>query len=161
MLDFEIKVISTQDKEYAEQCYEIAKENDVSNGGNIDEADLLRKMAKYIVCAVKDDEVLGYVGMGQNFVRNVNSFIVQFAVKKEYRRQGIGSALIDYVKHHSKETRTLIIKPQKKQAESDVFFEKMGFNRFIKFGIIYYRFYTKYIENNQYLKYTEEENELQ
>lgn len=100
MCELDIKVIRNDDRKYVLQCLEIFRENHVNNGGMLKNM-LAVLMSDYIVCALKDDKVVGYLVLVEDHVKENDVFFEQLAVKKSEQHKGIGTTLVEYVKNHS------------------------------------------------------------
>lgn len=160
MDDYHIMVVSPSDEFYINQCIEIARENHAMYGGFIPHLYAVKKSCDYIICAVKGEEVLGYVGV--NFNRLLNEYIVsQAAVKKIESGKGIGTKLMKYLIHHSSEVRKIISFVEKSNTPSNRMHLKAGFKCIDEGYDYYYVINTYQVKDNQKLKYYyfEAENE--
>lgn len=158
MKDLEIKVVSSRENYYIGQCLQIATENHISNGGTLMYYDLVRH-AKYIVCAMKDGQVLGFAGMVEGFAVDNDFYVLQIAVRKDYSRKGVGSEILDYIVHHSKGYSVVTSNVKKTNEASNKLHLKAGFEQLDQFESYFYRLPTENIKNNQIMEYTEDENE--
>ena len=124
----QMKLIVTQggNREYADQCIAIAEQHHVTNGGTLQFTQIV-KYAHYLVCALDDDKVVGYVGLVENGIIDSDLYICQIAVDKEYAHQGIGTQLLDYVLHHSKKYKLVTSSVLAYNEYSQKLHEKLGF----------------------------------
>lgn len=87
----------------------------------------LRNSNSIYIIAKKDNEILGFAGIWDD---TYNMHITNIAVKKTYRRQGIGKKLlcrlIQITKEKNKETITLEVNEQNKIAQE--LYKSSGFN---------------------------------
>jgi len=158
MKEYQIKVVNSFDKEYVNQCIEIAKQHEKALGHY--EGVLI---SNYIICADKSGKVLGFIGMIDDKCMSGDFYISQVAVDKEEMGKGIASELLKYVKHHSKGyTRiTSDIKLDNKRSISlheKAGFEKIGYCQSLR--SFRYSIAVDKIDNNEYIQYTEAESEL-
>ena len=123
-----LKLIVTQgaNKEYADQCIAIAEQHHVTNGGTLQFTQIV-KYAHYLVCALDEDKVVGYVGLVENGIVDGDLYIYQIAVDKEYAHQGIGTQLLDYALHHSKKYKLITSHVLAYNEYSKQLHEKLGF----------------------------------
>lgn len=155
MSNYEIKVVENNRIFYIHQCLAIAQENLVENGGTLRFPSLVRS-CKYVVCALKDDEVLGYVGLVENFATDDDLYVMQIAVKKSEAGKGIGSQLLEYVKQHSKGYRFISSHVDKSNAISNKLHIKEGFEIIDTGSRNLYIFPTNRIAERDTLSYTDE-----
>ena len=88
--------------------------------------ELVNEYARYFVAEDEDEKVVGYIGMhliiDEGYITNV-------AVSPEYRRVGIGSALIRKVKKTAKreELKVLTLEVRRSNEGAQKLYEKYGF----------------------------------
>lgn len=155
MKNFEIIVVSTDDREYIHQCIEIAKENNVVKGGTLHHFDLV-ELSKYVVCVVDGEKVLGYAGAMENVSLPNSLHINTLAVSKELFRKGIGSAILNYIIHHSLGYDAVTSNARYYNTGSIKLHQKMGFKQEEGKNENYnYTILTKDVTENQILCYSE------
>lgn len=153
MDDFQIIVVCPADEFYINQCIEIARENHSMYGGFIPYLYAVKKSCDYIICAIKNEKVLGYVGV--NFNRVLKEYIIpQVAVKKIEAGKGIGTKLMNYLKNHSLEAKKILSFVEKSNEPSNKMHLKVGFKKVEEYYDYYYELNTSEVKNNQYLKYS-------
>jgi len=151
MLDYEIKVVKPTDEFYKKQYEKIAEENNLKT---------LSHMAEFYVCAVKNDEVLGYALLKSCAYGYNDISICEICEKKEYLNKKIRESVIEYVLKHSK-SYDVVIRPttlQKKQ--NDSYLLDLGFIKKNRFGVISYQYATKFIKERQLLEFSEDDREM-
>jgi len=158
MNDFEIKVVKTTNLEIMQQCIDIVCENLVVNGGTLKFPTIIYR-CQYIICAVKDDKVLGFAGMVKNFAKANDFYIMQIAVHKPEMGKGIGSALMEYLIHHSRGFDYITSNAEENNVASNNLHLKMGFEQFKSNSGYFYILPTEKIRDNAYIHFTEEEKE--
>lgn len=160
-MDFKIKVVSGKDEFYIKQCLEIAKENHVKNGGTLN-YEAIVQYSKYVICAVQGKQVLGYVGMVKDFLLKDDFYVYQIAVAKAYAGNGIGSALMNYVKHHSKGFPVITSNVMKNNESSNKMHLKAGFTQLDTSSDEYtYILKTDNIAENEYISFSEDDKILE
>lgn len=161
MHDFEIKVVHNNNKNIVGECLGIAKQNHLINGGTLRFMSIVQN-SDYIICAVKDEKVLGYIGMVKDFIFKGDFYIYQLAIKKDEMQKGIATSLMNYVKSHSKGYVAITSNVRKDNIPSFRLHEKLGF---VPYDTSREQFTfvlpTEHIVNNDKIKYTDEENELE
>ncbi|HYK77086.1 MAG TPA: GNAT family N-acetyltransferase [Daejeonella sp.] len=80
----------------------------------------------FFVGAFAQDELVGYAVLAQ-----VNGRIKQFGVKKDKRRQGIGTALFSYLSGLNTDGELSFINYQESDTTPEEFFQKLNMQRFI------------------------------
>ena len=154
MTTFDIKVITPKDKFYIDQCLEIAKDNHVDNGGKLSYYMAVKDGCDYIICAIKGEKVLGYLGVNKNLRQEF--VVVQIAVGKDEREKGVGTALLQYLKHHSKSVKQIISFADKDNIPSINMHKKSGFKQIDEEYDYYFELKTEKIKDNQTLEFTDE-----
>lgn len=143
--------------DYVIQCLEIARQNHVDNGGTLRYATIVQN-SKYLICAVKDNKVLGYAGMVEDFVIENDFYIYQIAIDKNYAGKGIGTNLMEFIKTHSKGYSYITSSVRKNNKISNKLHKKSGFEKFdINEDEYVYFLPTQYIKNNNKIKFIENE----
>ena len=155
-MNYQIKVVSPKKEIFLRQCLQIAKENHVSRGGKIAYADAPKNACEYLICACHGDVVIGYLGVNLNIRREI--IIVQSAVREEFRGQGIGSCLMNYLKHHSLDGNVIISFVDKDNFASRKIHLKNGFQEIEEDYDFAYFLNTSEVENNKILEYDEEQD---
>ena len=154
MLDYKIEVFRPNNKFYIDQCLKIAYSYHVDNGGFLGYRNAVKDACDYVICAVHGEEVLGYLGV--NFNQRKELVIVQTAVKEEYKRQGIATELLLYLKHHSLGFEKIVSFVDKQNQPSIKMHLHMDF-RYQNCGPdIFFEMPTKFIEGNEILQETTE-----
>jgi len=83
---------------------------------------LNRKSNHFICCVAKHkDEIIGY-----GFIQKSNGDIPQFAVKKEFRKKGIGSLILKKLSDYSYVNEFRVINSINKDEETNEFLKKIG-----------------------------------
>ena len=157
-MDYQIKVISPSNMQYLHQCLEIAEENLEENGGTLMFPSIICH-CQYIICAVKEDNVIGYIGLVKNFAIKNDLYVMQIAVRKNEMGKGVGTSLMKYLLQHSKGNKYITSNVKANNTRSNKLHSKMGFERFDSYSGYLYLKETDKIANNEYLFYTEEEKE--
>lgn len=157
MQDLEFKVVKNDNREYVLQCLEIFRENHVNNGGMLKNT-LAVLMSDYIVCALKEGEVVGYLVLVEDNYKDNDIFFEQLAVKKSFQHQGIGTALVEYVKKHSLNYSYITSNVRGDNDASNNLHLKMGFEQSRRGNYDYtYILPTEQISNRLPLELTEED----
>lgn len=154
MEDIEIKVIKIWDKKYFDGCLQIARSyaKELSHYEGI-------LMSHYVVCAIKEEKVLGYISLVDDNKFSGDLYMLQVAVDKEERGKGIANVLLDYVLHHSKGFTRVACDIKWNNEKSIKVHEKAGFTRKgnCESGRSYrYVVMTENIKDNDYIEYTDE-----
>lgn len=149
-------IVADKHSKYINQCLKIAKQNHESNGGTLKFVDIVA-YCKYIVCATKNNEVLGYVALVDSVSEDKTLYIAQLAVKNSKKRKGIGSALMKYIINHSKDYQTIKSNVQPNNIASKNLHIKLGFEQDYNNSFV---FQTEDIKNNKCLQYTEKDLEM-
>lgn len=156
MEEIEIKVVANDSRKYVLQCLEIFRENHVDNGGMLKNM-LAVLMSDYILLAVKDEKVLGYLVLVENHVKDNDIFFGQLAVKKSEQHKGIGTALVDYAIKHSLNYDYITSNVRRDNTPSNNLHLKMGFEQFEReTKDYYYQLSTEKIKDREKLQFTEE-----
>lgn len=151
---FEIKVVRPNEEFYINQCLEIARQNHVDNGGYLSHYKAVRNACDYIICAVKNEKVVGYLGVDYDRIRN-EYVIVQSAVVDSERGKGIGTKMMNFLKHHSLEAKQIISFVDKDNVASNKIHLKNGFTQVDEEYDYYYELKTENILDNQSMNYTD------
>lgn len=152
-MDTKVVVKSGKDEFYVNQCVNIAKEN--YNCGYGDENRI--KASKYLICAVKDEEVVGFIGLREEELRSAPVYITELSVKKDFQKQGIGSMLLEYLKTHSKNYSVIIVVNYRQCQELENLYLKHGFMLKRNFEQKRINFYpNRNDEKNEYLQISDE-----
>lgn len=122
MEDYEIKVVKSTDTKYVNQCIEIAKQYPKEIGHH--ESVI---MSDYLICADKKGRVIGFIALIGNDILLNEFYVTQVAVAKSKTRQGIASALLKYVKKHSKGYTRITSDVKKDNIISINLHKKVGF----------------------------------
>ena len=154
--NFDIKVVSPSNLEYLTQCLDIAEENLEANGGTLMFPSIVCH-CQYIICAVKEEKILGYLGLVKNFAIKNDLYIMQIAVRKNQMNQGIGTSLVEYLKCHSKGYEYITSNVKVDNQASNKLHQKMGFERFDSYSGYLYLMNVDKIDKNEYLFFTEEQ----
>ncbi|MFA8342926.1 MAG: GNAT family N-acetyltransferase [Rhodothermaceae bacterium] len=81
-----------------------------------------RKQNYFVCCVAKHkDEIVGY-----GLIQKSNGDVPQLAVKKEFRKKGIGSAILKELSVHTEADEFRIINSVRKDEETNGFFKKIG-----------------------------------
>lgn len=128
MNKLEYIVVSKDDRDYISQCLKLINHYQDKNPNNFKHMDII-EISKYIVCAVKDNKVYGFVALLENVLEDKDLFISQMAVDNTYIFESIGPNLIEFVKSHSRGYKKITTSAYKHQTKSIRFFEKMGFEK--------------------------------
>ena len=160
MQDLEIIVVSPADDLYIDQCVEIARENHISKGGFIPYLLAVKKSCDYIICAVNDDKVLGYLGV--NFNRLLKEFIItQVAVTKKCQAKGIGTKLMTYLKEHSLQAKKIISFVEKRNINSIKMHRRVGYCSFDEGYDYLFEINTSIVKDNQCLDYVNNQRDIE
>lgn len=161
MQDYQIKVVSRDDREYVHDCIDIAMENNIKNGGTLYHYDLV-EYSKYIICVFEKEKMLGYAGVMEGIAMPNDLHINTLAIAKSHQRQGIGSIILDYIIHHSLGYDAITSNARHYNKSSINLHLKLGFKQEEgKEGNFNYTILTKDVTNNQRLCYTEDEKEFE
>lgn len=154
MQNFNIKVIANDDNNLAKQCKELAKEKQFSIGGE-KAVEKQFRYTNYLVCAVKEGEVEGYVALKKSYFKEDDLFMLQFVLKNNEDVQ-LRHELMQYVRQHSLGYYGISIKVEKYYKNIDEFFFKYGFRRSRQLSNYYYKIETRNILENNPLQLSEE-----
>ncbi len=178
MEKIKIEVLSLRNK-YNDQIFEIYRQNTCSNGGFFSDDNVLEVINEQaieagkrslFVCAVKDDKVLGFIQLSEAWVPN-SLYIAFLAVDKDYRREGIATALLEYVIHHSKGYKNLNIETSEANTIADKLYQSIGFKYILSYEVTnstnnekkvqnFYNIITKDIKHNKKLLLTQSAKEI-
>ena len=157
MTNFDIKVVSALNTKYISQCEDIAEKHHKDNGGTLSFVSLVR-LADYVICAVKNNKVVGYAGVAEDYLAKGDMFILQIAVAPNYIMEGIASSLMEYIKVHSKGRKVIVSGVEEDNYATRHLYDKMGFSiQELSGNELTYTISTRQIENNNNLACTEEE----
>lgn len=156
MDNYEIIVVSNDDREYIHQCLQIIKKNEKNTKldmfGQID----VLEMSKYIICAVENNRVIGFVSLMENILQPKDIFISQIAILTEYQNNNISERLINYLKQHSLEYDKITTNIPQNQYKTIRFYQKLGFEKTESiFDGYKLEIDTKEIVNNNAIYYTD------
>lgn len=154
MEDYVIKVVKPTDIKYVNQCIEIAKQYPKEIGHH--ESAI---MSDYLICADKKGRVLGFVALIEDDILLNEFYVIQVAVAKSKTRQGIASALLEYVKKHSKGYTRITSDVKKDNISSINLHKKVGFEtlRYCSDAKnLQMVIYVDKIANKEYINYTDE-----
>lgn len=147
---FELKITNVKNKEIVDQCEMIALENHISNGGTLRYLNLVSNASDYVLYCTYDNKVIGFIALTENFLINNDIYLMQIAVKKQFQKMGIGTALIKYLKSHSKQYKYITSNVRKDNIASQKLHEKNKFKKMKDIGNEYiYCFKSKMIFNKK------------
>lgn len=172
MEDLEFVVVKKKD-DLMSQVLRIYHQHDINHDGIFDNKcifGLLEDIAfetatkNYYVCAMKGDNVIGFVSLMEGYIEG-SLYIAVLAVDKDYQKQGIGSALVNYALHHSKGFPTVSVECMGHNDNAVKLYEKIGFDFVLSYeantvehGLVeqyLYRYLTDKITENDYINYTD------
>ena len=156
MLNYQIKVVDTKHEKYFNQCKELAKENHVDNGGTVKDANLV-DFANYIVCAVQDEKVVGFVALKPKVYGKYDVHIMQIVVKRELSDENLQNELFEYVLHHSMNFETVNIKDLSFLNNEEEFISKYSIKRVRRYNLKLYYTWTKDV----LLTFSDDEREIE
>lgn len=154
MLDYKIKVVDTKHEKYFNQCKELAKENHVDNGGTIKDPNLVN-FADYLVCAVQNDEVVGFAALKPKIYSKNDIHIMQITARRGLSDKKIQEDLYKYVIHHSKNFQFVNIKNTSFLQDEEYFFSTYEIKKMQRFDFKLYYLWTKNVKGNKDLEFTE------
>ena len=157
--DFEIIVASANDTQSVKQCLNIldAQVYSCKNKQNL-------LISNYIVCAKRNNEILGFIGVDDDKDFSGDLYISQVAVKSSEKGKGIEDNLLKFVKHHSKGFMRVTCDIKRDNHNFINLYIKNGFQKIGNCDSLKsYRFAIKVdkIENNEYIQYTEDEKQFE
>ena len=99
-----IEVTNGQDKKVVQICEKIALENSIENGGTLNNntSIILKNWSDFLITCKKDKQIVGFVSLKKDFTKRGDLYVMLISVKKDYHNQGIGTAMYNYLTHHSK-----------------------------------------------------------
>lgn len=126
---FEIKITGVDNKEIVDQCEMIALENHISNGGTLRYLNLVKNASDYVLYCAYNNKVIGFLALTKSFLYKNDIYLMQIAVKKQFQKMGIGTALIKYLKSHSKQYKYITSNVRKDNIPSQKLHEKNNFKK--------------------------------
>lgn len=156
-MDYYIEVVKPNNDFYVKQCLEIASKYHVDKGGKLGYYNAVKKDCEFIICAISDEKVLGYLGVHKN--RYGEMVVVQTAVDKDFQGKGIATSLMRFLKHHSLGTSKIISFVDKDNLPAIKLHLGMGFNHSEESYDMYFEINTSKIVGNEILQETVEERE--
>lgn len=91
---------------------------------------LFKEMEDTIYIAEMDKKVIGFITLRINGVGNIGAYIRMIAVAEQYRGQGIGTVLINYVSDiASKNIPNLFLICSVENVDAQHFYKKIGFEK--------------------------------
>ena len=128
-MDYQIIVTSAKNKKLLQQCNNISLQHNYINGGQLmREGEEVLPECRKIVCAVDEhNKVIGYCGLKRNYLIDGDIYISQIAIDKKHTHQGVGTALIEYVKKNFKNYSFLSAHIKNTNVYSQATFNKEGF----------------------------------
>lgn len=123
----EIKLTNNKNKKIVDECEEIALENHVSNGGTLRYTNLVKHASDYVLYCTYNNRVIGFLALKEDFLLKNDIYLMQIAVKKQFQNMGIGTALIKYIKSHSKQYKYITSNVRKDNVASQKLHEKNNF----------------------------------
>lgn len=100
--NLKIEVTDKHDKKAVQTCEKIAWENNVKNGGTLYFTGIVANWSNFLITCKKDKKIVGYISLTKNYMKKGDLYVGQIAVKKDFQGQGIGTAMYNYLIHHSK-----------------------------------------------------------
>ena len=122
----EIKKTTADDFIVARECENIATENLIENGGELQFSKTVYECDE-IVYLIINDSIVGYVAIKYGYRLKDDAYIMQVAIKKNYQRNGYGTMLYNYVKNNIKGVNYLTCDIKEKNKKSINFHIKNKF----------------------------------
>ena len=101
-----IQKTTTNNLLIARQCEQIAEENLIKNGGELQFSKTVYECDE-IYYLLKEKELIGYVAIKYGYRLKYDAYIMQVAIKKAFQNQGFGSMLYSYIKQDIKNINCL------------------------------------------------------
>ena len=175
MSDIKYEIVGSDNK-YKLQINKIYDQNVRSRGGHFTDFNIVSELNRltelhgenvYIVCAVKEDKLVGFVQLLDSFIPD-SLYLAVLAVDKECRGQGIGRGLVDFAMHHSIGYKTVSVETFSNNEIANELYKKLGFEFVLSYSIPghldgeqnYYRLSAKKIADNQRLRYSYKQDRL-
>lgn len=169
-------VIVGQDNDYRLQINKIYDQNVRSRGGFFNDHNMVNELNRltelhgenvYIVCALKEDILVGFAQLIDSFVPE-SLYMAVLAVDRDCKGQGIGRGLVDYAMHHSIGYKTVSVETMTNNTVANDLYKKMGFDFLFSYSVPgyidedqnYYSISTEKIKNNQKLHYSFKQDRL-
>ncbi len=126
-----IKIFSNQNESIVNQCNFIAHKYNKKNGGIL-EFDNLASDSKYIICALKNNKVIGFLCLKEYEAFPNSIYVELIATDKEYLKLGIATDLINYSIDFGKKNKykSIIANVKKTNQQSHNLFIKLKFSLF-------------------------------
>lgn len=126
-----IEFFSNQNESIVNQCNLIANKYNKRNGGIL-EFDNLASESKYIVCALKNNSVIGFLCLKEYDVFPNSIYVELIATDKDYLRLGIATDLLNYTIDFGKKNKykSIIANVKKTNQQSRNLFIKLEFSLF-------------------------------
>ncbi len=143
-----LKHLNEDDKN---QILKINNENLVKNGGTLENEGILPH--DYLVVARLNKNIIGYVFLKKDFYKNNDMYVSQFALDKNYQREGIGTKIYEYIFKHLKGFYSISCHLRINNLGSRLFHESCGFT--LKLDMRYLNNYiaTKSVIENHLLSF--------
>ena len=100
--NLELFVTDKRDLKVVEECEKLALQNHRRNGGTLRCLGLVESYADYLVYAVKDNKIVGFVAVTKDWMGKNDLYLMQSAIDNNYKGQRIAPTMYDYILKHSK-----------------------------------------------------------
>lgn len=126
-----IKIFSNQNESIVNQCNVIANKYNKRYGGIL-EFDNLASDSKYIVCALRNNNVIGFLCLKEYDAFPNSIYVELIATDKDYLRLGIATDLLNYTIDFGKKNKykSIIANVKKANQQSRNLFVKLKFSKF-------------------------------
>ncbi|HAJ77585.1 MAG TPA: hypothetical protein DCO89_00755 [Clostridiales bacterium] len=128
MIGLKIYVTTPSDENIVKLCENICLQNHIKNGGTIRFTELYKE-SKYVLYCKLNGNIVGYMYLSEGFIFGNDIYIEQIAVKKDMQKSGIGTAMIKYLKNHSKNFKFITSNVNPNNQMSICFHQKNGFKQ--------------------------------
>ena len=121
-----VKKISSDNLNILRLCENIAIENLIENGGELQFSKTIYECDE-IYCILKNETIVGYVALKYGYRLKDDAYIMQVAIKKDFQRKGYGTILYNYIKKDLININYLTCDIKEKNINSINFHIKNGF----------------------------------
>jgi len=112
------KFKNKRNEELSKECEKLEIES-FPNGYRI-----VRRDSDYVICAFNGDELIGFLSLNVDWYHNNDFYVSEIAVRKDYRKYGVGTEMLKLAIKHSGEFDVLTAHVLKSNVASNALFNK-------------------------------------